>query len=122
MRYLPEVRFTILRRLPKLASNAERLVPTSEFRGPNRLRIVTVAVAERGDAWATGYQIVIIGERFRATSKNRTAPSLNRIDPENRYSRQVEARSRRSRVAAVTQPCRRAAFFTVDANCLSIRC
>jgi hypothetical protein len=36
------------------------------FRGPKRLRIVTVAVAECGDAWATGYRSAIIGERCRA--------------------------------------------------------
>ena len=46
---------------------------------------------------------VTIGERFRPASKERTEPSPDRIDPENRYSRQVETRSRRSRVAAMTQ-------------------
>jgi hypothetical protein len=37
------------------------------------------------------------------TPKRRTAVSPDRIDPDNRYSRQVETRSRRSRVAAVSQ-------------------
>jgi hypothetical protein len=44
------------------------------FRGQERLRIVTVAVAERGYAWATGYQSAIFGERCLAyiEERNRT--------------------------------------------------